>query len=216
MRIFLDTTDPAEAAELWAWGCFAGVTTNPILVARAGQPVEQVVEALGAAMPGEVFAQARGATADALTADGERLAALLPGRMVIKIPAIPAGLEAMRRLKERDVLTAATAIFRAGQALLAARAGASHVIPFWCRLREAGGDPAHEVTQAVTFVERLASAGVRARVLTASLRTAADAEAALSAGSHAITVAPDVARALLADEGTRAAVAAFDAVSGDE
>jgi transaldolase len=216
MRIFLDTADAPAAAQLWGWGCFAGVTTNPILLARARVGVEEALRALAQATTGDLFAQARGQTAAALLEDGARLAELAPGRVLVKIPATPAGLEAIRRLGERNVLCAATAIFHAAQAVLAARAGATWVIPFWRRIAEAGGDPAREVGDAAHFLERMASSGVRARVLCASLRSADEATAAMRAGASAITVSPEVARALLADPGTDAAVAQFERPAGDE
>lgn len=210
MRFYLDTADHREVRELYDWGCFAGVTTNPIILARAGTTVEKAIRELSQVMPGEIFAQAVGKTAAAIADDGARLAALAPGRMIIKVPITPAGIEAIRLLAQRNVLTAATAVFRATQAVMAARAGAAHVIPFWHRIGESGGDPAREVTDSAHLLERLASAGIRPRVLCASLRTPEQAISALRAGAHAITVGPDVARAMLDDAGTRAAVAQFD------
>jgi len=210
MRIFLDTADHHVARQLWSWGSFSGVTTNPILLARAGISVEDAMAELGRTTSGDLFAQAVGKTAAALADDGARLAQLVPGRIIVKIPTTPYGLEAMRLLAGRNVLTAATAIFRASQAVLAARAGATWVIPFWHRIAEAGGDPVREVADSANFLERMLSSGLRARVLCASLRTADEAVAALRAGATGITVGPDVAHALLADPGTKAAVEQFD------
>ena len=210
MRIFLDTADHRVAQKLWSWGSFSGVTTNPILLARAGVTVEGAIAALARVTSGDLFAQAVGGTAAALADDGARLCDLAPGRMIVKIPTTSYGLEAMRLLAGRNVLTAATAIFRASQAVLAARAGATWVIPFWHRIAEAGGDPAREVAEAAAFLERMQSSGLRSRVLCASLRSADEAVAALRAGATAVTVGPEVAEALLADPGTKAAVDEFD------
>jgi fructose-6-phosphate aldolase 1 len=210
MRIFLDTADHRIAQKLWSWGSFSGVTTNPILLARAGASVEAAMADLGRATSGDLFAQAVGKTAQALADDGARLAQLVPGRIIVKIPTTPSGLEAMRLLSDKNVLTAATAIFRASQAVLAARAGATWVIPFWHRIAETGGDPAREVADSANFLERMLSSGVRSRVLCASLRSADEAVAALRAGATGITVSPDVAAALLVDPGTQAAVKQFD------
>ena len=213
MRIFLDTADFRVARQLWSWGSFSGVTTNPILLSRAGISVDDAMAELGRATSGDLFAQAVGKTAAALADDGARLAQLVPGRVIVKIPTTAYGLEAMRLLAGKNVLTAATAIFRASQAVLAARAGATWVIPFWHRIAEAGGDPAREVGDAANFLERMLSSGLRARVLVASLRTPEEAVAALGAGAAAITVAPDVAHGLLADPGTKAAVEQFHQAS---
>jgi fructose-6-phosphate aldolase 1 len=209
VRIYLDTADAGVARELFSWGCFSGATTNPILLARAGVSVERAIEGLAAALSGEIFAQTRGATGSELCDEGYRLASLAPGRIVVKVPMSEAGLAAIALLKARHVPTAATALYRASQALLAARAGATYAIPFWHRIGAAGGDPAAEVGEAARWLERLTASGIRARVLCASLRTAAEATAALAAGAHALTVSPEVARALADHPGTRAAVEEF-------
>jgi transaldolase len=216
MKIFLDTADVACARALARWGAFAGATTNPLLLARAGITVERAVAELCGAVGGEIFAQARGDSAAALIADAERLSALAPGRVIVKLPTHEAGLEAMHALADRRIATAATAIFRASQALLAARAGALYAIPFWHRIAEAGGRPEAEVQLAAELFQRLHGSGLRPRLLCASLRDLDQAMAALAAGAHAITVAPAVARALLEHPGTTAAVAQFDAAHGEE
>src|SRR5262245_48422788 len=153
MRIFLDTADPKAVRALARWGCFAGVTTNPILLARARLTAQAAMPALAEAIGGEIFAQAGGGSAEDIARDAAGLAQLVPGRMVIKIPATPVGLEAMHRLADQHIPVAATAIFRAAQALMAARAGAIYAIPFWHRIAEAGGDPVAEVRDATAFFE---------------------------------------------------------------
>src|SRR5215831_15411540 len=210
MRIFLDTADLAAVRELARWGCFSGVTTNPLLLARAAVRAAEIVPALAEAIGGELFVQAGDAE------EGTRLAQLAPGRVVIKVPVVPSGLEAIRQLAAERIPTAATAVFKAAQALLAARAGALYAIPFWHRIAEAGGDPEREVRDAAGFFERMTPTGQRARVLVASLRTPEQAVAALRAGAYAITVKPELARALLADPGTSAAVEEFARARGEE
>jgi TalC/MipB family fructose-6-phosphate aldolase len=216
MRLFLDTADADGARELARWGTFAGITTNPLLLARAHTTADVAIPRLAEAVPGEIFAQARGTTADALCADAQRLAALAPGRLVVKIPATPAGLIAIHMLGDLRIPTAATAVFRAAQALLAARAGAIYTIPFWHRIGERGGDPARETALAVQACERLYASGVRTRVLVASMRNPDQVMAAFAAGAHAVTVSLEVGRALVDDPGTAAAVAQFEQAQGDE
>src|SRR5262245_44863244 len=131
MRIFLDTADARAVRTLARWGCFAGVTTNPILLVRARVSAQAAIPALAEAIGGEIFAQVRGESAEDMVRDAESLALLVPGRMVIKVPATPAGLEATHQLAGQRIPVAATCVFRAAQALLAARAGAIYAIPFW-------------------------------------------------------------------------------------
>src|SRR5262249_26282086 len=102
------------------------------------------------------------------------------------------------------------------QALLAARAGACYAIPFWHRIGQQGGVPSEEVGLAARLLDSLRASGIRARLLCASLHDAREAIAALAAGGHALTVSGDVARALLDDPGTRAAVEEFERAAGEE
>jgi TalC/MipB family fructose-6-phosphate aldolase len=211
MRLYLDTADVGEARALASWGAFAGVTTNPILLARAGLDLRGAAVALAEAQPGDVFVQVAGDDADALEAEVRGLCALVPTRLMVKLAPTPAGLEVMSRLRDERIWTAATALFTLGQALLAANAGADVLIPFFSRMVEAGADAERDVADMVKLCERR---GGRPRVLVASVKTPADVLAVARCGAWGATVPPAVARELLRSSGTEAALSRFDAASG--
>lgn len=206
MRLYLDTADPAEVRRLAAWGAFAGVTTNPVLLARAGLAAEEAVDRLGEAQPGDVFVQVGGATADEMEARVRALSARLPSRLMFKIPPTPVGLAVTSRLRDERLWTAVTALFTLGQGLVAAGAGADVLIPFYDRIRGGGGDPDAVVRD---LVELSARRGGRPRVLVASLKSADQVLAAARAGAWGATLPVELAEALLRDAGTDAALARF-------
>lgn len=210
MRLYLDTADVAEARSLARWGAFAGVTTNPILLARAGLDLRGAATALAEAQPGDVFVQVAGNDADALEAEVRSLCALVPTRLMVKLEPTPVGLEVMSRLRDERIWTAATALFTLGQALLAANAGADVLIPFYSRMVEAGADAERDLADMVKLCERR---GGRPRVLAASLKTPADVLTAARCGAWGATIPPAVARELLRSSGTEAALARFHAAA---
>jgi transaldolase len=206
MRLYLDTADVAEVRALASWGAFAGVTTNPILLARAGLDLRGAAAALAEAQPGDVFVQVAGDDADALEAEVRSLCALVPTRLMVKLEPTPIGLEVMSRLRDERIWTAATALFTLGQALLAANAGADVLIPFYSRMAEAGADAQRDVADMVKLCERR---GGRPRVLVASLKTPEDVLNVARSGAWGATIPPVVARDLLRSSGTEAALARF-------
>lgn len=209
MRLYLDCADRAELEPLLATGLFAGVTTNPIILARAGLRLSQVpalVEWLLARDCPEVFVQTTAGTADAIEREGHELRAL-SDRLVVKIPATAAGLTATVRLARSGVPVLVTAVYHAGQAVTARAAGARWIAPYVGRMTEQGRDGHDQVAQ----MQRIL-AGSGTGVLAASIRGADDVRRLALAGVAAVTVGAPVARALLSDPLTEAAVAEFDDV----
>jgi TalC/MipB family fructose-6-phosphate aldolase len=210
MRLYLDTADAAEARALSRWGAFAGVTTNPVLLAGAGLDLRGAAVALAEAQPGDVFVQVAGDDPDTVEAEVRSLSTLVPTRLMVKLPPTPVGLEVMSRLRDERIWTAATALFTLGQALLAANAGADVLIPFFSRMAEAGADAERDVADMVALCERR---GGRPRVLVASLKTPGEVLAVARRGAWGAAIPPAVARELLRSDGTEAALARFHAAA---
>ncbi len=133
MKFFLDTANIDEVKEGLDAGLVDGITTNPSLVAKEGKPFRAVVDEILALVDGPVSLEVVSVEADAIVKEGRELAAIHKN-VVVKVPLIPEGLKAVRRLSAEGIRTNVTLIFSPTQALLAAKAGASYVSPFIGRL----------------------------------------------------------------------------------
>jgi len=214
MKLFIDSADPEEIGRLAAIGIFAGVTTNPVILAAARTTPEALAAALAAReVPGDVFFQAAGGEPGALVASAARLSRLLPGRVVVKVPSTPAGFAAMALLAREGVRTAATALFTAGQGIAAAEAGADVIIPFYGRLEKSGGDAPGLLRDLGLLQGRETR---KPKLLAASLKAAGQVVECLRACAWGVTVSPALARELLASPLTDAAVLKFDAAASHE
>jgi transaldolase len=126
MELYLDSSNPKEILEARAWGLLSGVTTNPALMAAAGPDMEKTLAAVVEASPGPVFAQVIGwHDPEPMLRQARWLHAFSP-RIIVKLPASVAGLQALQQLKAElpDLRLAVTAIASLAQAYLAAKAGA--------------------------------------------------------------------------------------------
>lgn len=211
-RLYLDTADRAAAEPLLATGLFAGLTTNPTILRRAGLGVGDVADvhrwavAAGAA---EVFLQAWGRDPGTLVRRGLELRAL-GDEVVVKLVASQAGAAACATLARQGVPTLLTAVYAPGQALVAAAAGATYIAPYLGRLGDAGRDGEREV---LAMHELLAATGSGTEVLLASIRDVASVVALARHGVRCFTVGPAVAQALLEDDLTARADLDFEAAA---
>ena len=137
MRFFIDTANLNDIKEANDLGVLDGVTTNPSLMAKEGitgkKKILQHYVDMCNIVDGPVSAEVISTDFKGMVKEGEILAALHPN-IVVKIPMIPEGIKAIKYFYEKDIRTNCTLIFSAGQALLAAKAGATYVSPFIGRL----------------------------------------------------------------------------------
>ena len=135
MRFFIDTAKVEDIKKANDMGVICGVTTNPSLIAKEGRDFKEVIKEITAIVDGPVSGEVKATTVDAegMIAEGREIAAIHPN-MVVKIPMTPEGLKAVKTLTAEGIKTNVTLVFSAGQALLAARAGATYVSPFLGRL----------------------------------------------------------------------------------
>ena len=143
MKFFIDTANLDQIRQAQELGILDGVTTNPSLMAKEGIAGEDAVKAHYIAIceivDGDVSAEVIATDFDGMIAEGEALAALHPN-IVVKVPAIVDGIRAIRWFTDNGIRTNCTLIFSPGQALLAAKAGASYVSPFVGRLDDISSD----------------------------------------------------------------------------
>jgi len=137
MKFFIDTANLAQIREAQDLGILDGVTTNPSLMAKEGikgyDNVMAHYKAICDIVDGDVSAEVIATDFEEMIKEGENLAALHP-QIVVKVPAIKDGIKAIKYFSNKGIKTNCTLIFSAGQALLAAKAGATYVSPFIGRL----------------------------------------------------------------------------------
>ena len=135
MRFFIDTANVDEIRQANDMGIICGVTTNPSLIAKEGRDFKEVIKEITSIVDGPISGEVKATTTQAedMVKEGREIAAIHPN-MVVKIPMTPEGLKAVKTLTAEGIKTNVTLVFSAGQALLAARAGATYVSPFLGRL----------------------------------------------------------------------------------
>ena len=143
MKFFIDTANLDEIAEAQALGVLDGVTTNPSLMAKEGITGKDNIldhyKKICDIVDGDVSAEVISTDFDGMVEEGEALAALNP-QIVVKLPMIADGVKACKYFSDKGIRTNVTLVFSAGQALLAAKAGATYVSPFLGRLDDISTD----------------------------------------------------------------------------
>ena len=143
MKFFIDTANLAQIQEAQELGVLDGVTTNPSLMAKEGisgdANVKAHYKAICAIVDGDVSAEVISTDYQGMIKEGKELAAL-DEKIVVKIPMIKDGVKALKYFSDKGIKTNCTLIFSAGQALMAAKAGATYVSPFIGRLDDISTD----------------------------------------------------------------------------
>ncbi len=137
MKFFIDTANLAQIEEAQYLGVLDGVTTNPSLMAKEGIKGEENIlkhyKDICNIVKGDVSAEVISTDYEGMIKEGEKLASLHP-QIVVKVPMIKDGIRAIKYFSEKGIKTNCTLVFSSGQALLAAKAGATYVSPFIGRL----------------------------------------------------------------------------------
>ena len=143
MKFFIDTANLSQIQEAQDLGVLDGVTTNPSLMAKEGitgkAAILQHYKNICTIVEGDVSAEVIATDFEGIVREGEELAALHP-QIVVKVPMIKDGIKAIKYFTDKGIRTNCTLVFSAGQALLAAKAGATYVSPFIGRLDDISAD----------------------------------------------------------------------------
>ena len=143
MKFFIDTANLAQIQEAQDLGVLDGVTTNPSLMAKEGITGKEAIlkhyTNICTIVEGDVSAEVIATDFEGIVREGEELAALHP-QIVVKVPMIKDGIKAIKYFTDKGIRTNCTLVFSAGQALLAAKAGATYVSPFIGRLDDISTD----------------------------------------------------------------------------
>lgn len=193
MKLFLDTANIADIAEINRWGVLDGVTTNPTLAMREGRDFAEMIAEICNEVDGDVSAEVVSTDTDDMVEEGRKLAAIADN-VVVKVPLIPTGLGAVARLSREGIRTNVTLCFSPTQAILAARAGATFVSPFLGRLDDLASDGISLLGQ-ITEIFRVQ--GYATEVLAASLRHPQHVADAARAGADIATMPAKVFRQMV-------------------
>jgi transaldolase len=184
MKFFLDTANLDELKKGAAWGIIDGVTTNPSLIAREGNPIEEQIRRICDIVDGDVSAEVIAVTHREMVEQGKSLARIHKN-VIIKCPLTRDGIIATNELAQEGYRVNVTLCFSAAQALIAAKAGAYIISPFVGRLDDIGQDGMDLIRQIVTIYENY---GYPTKVLAASLRTTNHVIDCAIAGAHISTM----------------------------
>ena len=193
MKLFIDTANTEEIRKANDLGVICGVTTNPSLIAKEGLVFEEVIKEIASIVDGPISAEVISLEADKMVEEAIELAKIHPN-IVIKIPMTTEGLKATKVLSSKGIKTNVTLIFSAGQALLAARAGATYVSPFLGRLDDIS-TPGMDLIR--TIAEIFAVHGIETEIIAASVRNPIHVIDAALAGADIATVPTKVVNQML-------------------
>lgn len=170
MKFFIDTANLDQIKEAKDLGILDGVTTNPSLMAKEGisgpEAIKNHYKAICDIVDGAISAEVLSTTYEEMIKEGEELAQIHPN-IVVKIPMIKDGVKALKYFSDKGIKTNCTLIFSAGQALLAAKAGASYVSPFLGRLDDISVDGLNLIDEIRTIYDNY---GFTTEILAASIR----------------------------------------------
>jgi transaldolase len=180
VKFFLDTANLDELKKGASWGIVDGVTTNPSLIAKEGRPIEEQVAEICKIVDGDVSAEVVSTEANAMIAEGLKLAKIHKN-IVVKCPLTRDGIKATSALSKQGIRVNVTLCFSAGQALLAAKAGAYIISPFVGRLDDIGWT-GMDLIKSITHI--YSNYGYKTQVLAASLRSPTHVIDSALAGAH--------------------------------
>jgi len=197
MKFFIDTANLSEIQEAYDLGVLDGVTTNPSLMAKEGitgaENIKKHYQAICDIVDNNVSAEVISTDLEGMLKEGRELAAL-SDKIVVKVPMIKDGVKAIKQFSSEGIRTNCTLIFSAGQALLAAKAGASYVSPFIGRLDDISTDGLELIQQIVGIYDNY---GFDTEVLAASVRHTMHLIHCAEIGSHVATCPLKVITGLL-------------------
>jgi transaldolase len=186
MKFFLDTANVDAIRKANDMGVICGVTTNPSLIAKEGRDFNEVIKEITSIVDGPISGEVKATTTDAagMIAEGREIAKIHPN-MVVKIPMTAEGLKATKVLSAEGIRCNVTLIFSAGQALLAAMAGAAYVSPFLGRLDDISTDGVELVASIAEIFE---VQGIETEIIAASVRHPMHVVDCAAAGADICTV----------------------------
>ena len=192
MKFFVDTAEIDAIAELNDLGMVDGVTTNPSLILKSGRDILEVTKEICDLVDGPVSAEVVATEADAMIAEGRKLAKIADN-IAVKVPLTWAGLKVCKVLTDEGRMVNVTLCFSANQALIAAKAGATFISPFIGRLDDINIDGMDLIADIRTIYDNY---GYDTQILAASIRTVNHVLESARIGADVMTAPPEVIKKL--------------------
>ncbi len=192
MKFFVDTAEIDDIKDLAATGMVDGVTTNPSLIMKSGRDIIEVTKEICDIVDGPVSAEVAATEADAMIAEGRKLAEIADN-IAVKVPLTWDGLKACKTLSSEGKMVNVTLCFSANQALLAAKAGATFISPFIGRLDDISLDGMDLIAEIRQIYDNY---HFSTEILAASIRSVNHVKDCALIGADVATMPPDVIRKL--------------------
>lgn len=197
MKFFIDTANLAQIKEAHELGILDGVTTNPSLMAKEGIKGEKAImdhyRTICEMVDGDISAEVISTDFNGIIEEGKKLVAIHPN-IVVKVPMIKDGIKAIKWFTDHEIRTNCTLVFSAGQAILAAKAGATYLSPFIGRLDDSSWDGVELIAQ---IAQIYGVQGFKTQILAASIRTPLHIVKCAEAGADVCTCPLDSILGLL-------------------
>lgn len=184
MKLFLDTADTKEIAQIADLGLLDGVTTNPSIIAASKRKFKEVIKEICDITKGPVSAEVLSINYDGMLSEAMDLSQIAPN-VVIKIPLIPEGIKCVAELTKRNIKTNVTLCFSAPQALLAAKVGATYISPFIGRLDDISFNGLDLISEIRTIYDNY---NFETKILAASVRHPIHFKEVALEGADAVTL----------------------------
>ncbi|MFN8332134.1 MAG: fructose-6-phosphate aldolase [Saprospiraceae bacterium] len=197
MKFFIDTANLQQIAEAKDLGILDGVTTNPSLMAKEGitgkSEIYKHYKKICDLVEGDVSAEVISTDYEGMIREGKELA-MISENIVVKVPMIKDGVKALVEFTKLDIKTNCTLVFSAGQAILAAKAGATYVSPFIGRIDDSGWNGMQLISD---IYDIYSLQGYDTEILAASIRSGLHIVDAAKAGADVVTCPLDAIMSLL-------------------
>lgn len=210
MKIFLDTANIKSIRHYSEMGMVDGITTNPTLLSKEGGDPEEIIREIINIVQGPVSLEVISTEINQIMEEAYILQRY-GSNVVIKVPMIPDGLKAVKKLKEEGIETNVTLVFSANQALLAAKAGASYVSPFIGRLDDIGAEGMSLIRDINQIFKNYQ---YNTKILVASIRHPIHVIESAKVGADVVTLPPDILGKMflhpLTDKGLKAFISDWE------
>lgn len=211
--MFIDTANLSQIKEMLQFNQFEGVTTNPKLLLKEGQPRFEQLTKIRALKPGVLFVQLVGDTKDELLADYHELRRRFPDtddtRMAFKVPLFEPGYQAISAIRDEkpDECLLGTAVYSTRQGFMACVVDCDYIAPYVNRMEQLDIDPYKMIAETHSFYQ---STDTHIKIMGASFKNASQVMAAIEAGAANVTISYDIFKQLMTNAAANDAIRVFN------